>query len=120
MDSEWDEWQHDVVAFVLEALPSPPCRVLDVGCGNGWLVRALDGRDYDTHGVDSSGTRWRSAVDTLAARGVRTRQSVRCGARGVTAAPHRRCRSRHRQDRAVACVGRSAALRRVRMGPLRR
>lgn len=49
---EWDEWQHDVAAFVLEALPSPPRRVLDVGCGTGWLVRALDGRDYDAHGVD--------------------------------------------------------------------
>lgn len=52
MSSEWDEWQHDVAAFVFDALPAPPCRVLDVGCGSGWLVRALDDRDYDAHGVD--------------------------------------------------------------------
>lgn len=52
MSSEWDEWRHDVATFVLAGLPPPPCRVLDVGCGSGWLVRALDHHGYAAHGID--------------------------------------------------------------------
>jgi SAM-dependent methyltransferase len=33
-------------------LPPAPARVLDVGCGNGELTRALTARGYDAHGID--------------------------------------------------------------------
>ena len=33
----------------------PPCRVLDLGCGEGWLVRALSAEGYTVTGVDASG-----------------------------------------------------------------
>lgn len=52
MGVERDAWEHDVGGFVLDHLPSPPCRALDVGCGSGWLVRALEDRGYDAYGVD--------------------------------------------------------------------
>lgn len=47
-----DGWQREVVGSVLDGLPPPPGRVLDVGCGDGWLVRELADRGYDAHGVD--------------------------------------------------------------------
>lgn len=47
-----DRWQRDVASFVLGGLPPPPGRVLDVGCGDGWLVRELADRGYDAFGVD--------------------------------------------------------------------
>lgn len=47
-----DRWHLEVASFVLDGLPPPPGRVLDVGCGDGWLVRELADRDYDAHGVD--------------------------------------------------------------------
>lgn len=50
--ADWDEWDHEVFRFVERHLPSPPCRVLDVGCGDGWLVRALRERGYVVRGVD--------------------------------------------------------------------
>lgn len=42
-----------VVEAVLRGLP-PAGRVLDVGCGEGWLVRALAAVGVDARGVDAS------------------------------------------------------------------
>ena len=42
-----------VVEAVLDGLP-PAGRVLDVGCGEGWLVRALGALGATAHGVDVS------------------------------------------------------------------
>ena len=42
-----------IVEAVLRGLP-PLGRVLDVGCGEGWLVRALDAVGVDARGVDVS------------------------------------------------------------------
>lgn len=42
-----------------------PCRVLDLGCGEGWLARALHTSGYDTVGVDSSSP----LIETAAAAG---------------------------------------------------
>ncbi|WP_412063022.1 class I SAM-dependent methyltransferase [Rubrivirga sp. IMCC45206] len=42
-----------VVSAVLRGLPSGG-RVLDVGCGEGWLARALTSAGADVHGVDGS------------------------------------------------------------------
>jgi SAM-dependent methyltransferase len=42
-------------AAILAALaPVPPGRVLDVGCGEGWLARALAGRGHRVVGLDAS------------------------------------------------------------------
>ena len=38
--------------FVLSHLPSPPARVLEVGCGEGELARALAARDYEMTAID--------------------------------------------------------------------
>jgi 2-polyprenyl-3-methyl-5-hydroxy-6-metoxy-1,4-benzoquinol methylase len=32
----------------------PPCRVLDLGCGEGWLARFLSPHSYEVTGIDSS------------------------------------------------------------------
>lgn len=42
----------DIVAFVLSNLPPTPARVLEVGCGDGELTRALDDAGYDVTGID--------------------------------------------------------------------
>ena len=42
----------DPTAFVLSALPPPPARVLEVGCGAGELAWALDAAGYDVVAVD--------------------------------------------------------------------
>jgi hypothetical protein len=43
----------DFGTFVLEQLPPPPCRVLEIGCGpDGGVVELLAGRGYDVLGVD--------------------------------------------------------------------
>lgn len=42
-----------IVEAVLRGLP-PAGRVLDVGCGEGWLARALTALGADVHGVDAS------------------------------------------------------------------
>jgi SAM-dependent methyltransferase len=40
------------IDFVLSQLPPPPCRVLEVGCGDGELARALAGGGYDVVAID--------------------------------------------------------------------
>jgi 2-polyprenyl-3-methyl-5-hydroxy-6-metoxy-1,4-benzoquinol methylase len=42
----------ELTKFVLLQLPSPPARVLEVGCGKGELARALAGEGYDVVAVD--------------------------------------------------------------------
>jgi SAM-dependent methyltransferase len=42
----------DALAFVLSALPPPPARVLEVGCGAGELALAIDAAGYDVVAVD--------------------------------------------------------------------
>lgn len=41
-----------VKEFVLANLPPTPARVLEVGCGNGDLARALEGAGYDVVAID--------------------------------------------------------------------
>lgn len=42
-------------AAIIEAVRDfPQCRVLDLGCGEGWLSRALQSLGYDVIGVDSN------------------------------------------------------------------
>ena len=42
-------------AAILEAVRQfPPCPVLDLGCGEGWLARALSAEGYSFTGVDAS------------------------------------------------------------------
>jgi SAM-dependent methyltransferase len=38
--------------FVLAHLPSPPARVLEVGCGRGELARSLESAGYDVTAID--------------------------------------------------------------------
>lgn len=42
----------DRVAPVLAALPRPPARVLEIGCGRGDLARALDAAGYTVLAID--------------------------------------------------------------------
>jgi len=42
----------EVAAFVLNVLPGPPARVLEVGCGAGELARTLAERGYDVLAID--------------------------------------------------------------------
>jgi SAM-dependent methyltransferase len=41
-----------VLDFACAHLPPAPARVLDVGCGEGALTRALADRDFEAHGID--------------------------------------------------------------------
>ena len=41
-----------LLEFVRAALPPPPARVLEVGCGQGELARALDAAGYDVVAID--------------------------------------------------------------------
>jgi SAM-dependent methyltransferase len=41
-----------VLEFASAHLPSPPARVLDVGCGDGAHTRELIARGYDARGID--------------------------------------------------------------------
>ncbi|MGE5617601.1 MAG: class I SAM-dependent methyltransferase, partial [Candidatus Woesearchaeota archaeon] len=41
-----------MLTFVLEALPPPPARVLEVGAGEGELSRALGEAGYDMVAID--------------------------------------------------------------------
>ena len=42
----------DVAEFVLAELPPPPARVLEVGCGDGELARAVDAAGHDVLAID--------------------------------------------------------------------
>jgi SAM-dependent methyltransferase len=42
----------DVIGFVRSQLPPTPARVLEVGCGEGELARALDEAGYDVTAID--------------------------------------------------------------------
>jgi SAM-dependent methyltransferase len=42
----------DIVQFVLSHLPARPACVLEVGCGEGELARALDAAGYDVTAID--------------------------------------------------------------------
>jgi SAM-dependent methyltransferase len=42
----------DLVGFVLSALPRPPARVLEVGCGAGRLARAVDAAGFEVLAID--------------------------------------------------------------------
>jgi ubiquinone/menaquinone biosynthesis C-methylase UbiE len=42
----------DAFAFVLSALPPPPARLLEVGCGAGDLARALDAAGFGVLAID--------------------------------------------------------------------
>ncbi|RBJ73992.1 SAM-dependent methyltransferase, partial [Pseudomonas sp. MWU12-2534b] len=43
-------------AIVLAVLGRQPERVLDLGCGEGWLLRELEKRGIDAVGVDGDAT----------------------------------------------------------------
>ena len=42
----------DPLGFFLGELPAPPARLLEVGCGEGELARALDAAGYDVLAID--------------------------------------------------------------------
>jgi len=43
----------ETLKFLERHLPSPPSRVLEVGCGDGEVARALAARGYDVTGLDA-------------------------------------------------------------------
>lgn len=56
MSGEPDYWNHNVAhhRVVFDAMPDPCGRALDVGCGDGTLVRRLASRAGEVTGVDLS------------------------------------------------------------------
>jgi SAM-dependent methyltransferase len=42
----------ELIEFVLSQLPSPPARVLEIGCGEGELARGLAAARYDVVAID--------------------------------------------------------------------
>jgi 2-polyprenyl-3-methyl-5-hydroxy-6-metoxy-1,4-benzoquinol methylase len=53
-------------AAILEAIRQfPPCPLLDLGCGEGWLARTLSSEGYTVTGVDAS----RSLIDEASKAG---------------------------------------------------
>jgi SAM-dependent methyltransferase len=45
-------WQGDIEQFVLAQLPTSPVRVLEVGCGEGYLAAAMSQAGHDVLAVD--------------------------------------------------------------------
>jgi SAM-dependent methyltransferase len=45
-------WNEDIAAFVTASLPAHPGRILEVGCGQGWLTHRLAGAGHDVRGID--------------------------------------------------------------------
>ena len=56
----------ETLRFLDGALPKPPCRVLEVGCGSGAIAARLAGRGYQLTGLDASA----EAIADCRARGV--------------------------------------------------
>ena len=48
----WDPWETGVRDFVLEHLSSRRSRVLEIGCGEGWLTRAMVEAGHEARGID--------------------------------------------------------------------
>ena len=65
--------------FLEGALPRPPCRVLEVGCGSGAIAAMLAGRGYDVTGLDASA----EAVADCRARGVQAAEGDFLSFRGA-------------------------------------
>jgi SAM-dependent methyltransferase len=55
---------------LFSVMTPPPARVVEFGCGTGWLAVALAQRGYDVLGVDISADAVRHARDDAARRGV--------------------------------------------------
>jgi 2-polyprenyl-3-methyl-5-hydroxy-6-metoxy-1,4-benzoquinol methylase len=66
-------YQHDH-AFVLSRLPSPPCRVLDVGCGTGVFLEKALAAGFEVTGIDASAEMVSIASGRLGAERVRIAQ----------------------------------------------
>ncbi|MGH2750745.1 MAG: class I SAM-dependent methyltransferase [Actinomycetota bacterium] len=47
-----DPWERDVRDFVLENLAHSRSRVLEIGCGAGWLTRAILEGGHEARGID--------------------------------------------------------------------
>jgi SAM-dependent methyltransferase len=47
-----DPWNEDAAAFVTASLPAHPGRILEVGCGEGWLCHRLASAGHDVRGID--------------------------------------------------------------------
>jgi 2-polyprenyl-3-methyl-5-hydroxy-6-metoxy-1,4-benzoquinol methylase len=47
-------WIEDIARAMLDELPPPPRRVMELGCGNGYVARLLRDRGYDVTAVDPS------------------------------------------------------------------
>jgi ubiquinone/menaquinone biosynthesis C-methylase UbiE len=58
-----DEFFRGAAGALLELLPTPPSRTLDLGCGEGRLGALLAARGYDVVGIDSSPTMVRYAQE---------------------------------------------------------
>src|SRR5690349_17749583 len=50
-DAERGRWLQ-IMGSILDLLPPPPARVLDLGCGTGWTTEFLHRSGYDAIGVD--------------------------------------------------------------------
>ena len=56
----WDQYDLQAinydgyVSIALSLLPSLPCSVIDVGCGDGWVARRIVERGYSVFGIDYS------------------------------------------------------------------
>jgi SAM-dependent methyltransferase len=63
----------DVTAWIRSELPPPGARVLEVGCGDGELARALDAAGYDMLAIDPHAPRGeifeRTTIEQLEDRG---------------------------------------------------